>query len=1268
MMKYKIIKTRAIAITLCTLLLSAVLAEAAGPTEVSIPPKTAENPGGITSQNANDFTDQFKITHERLQADKFMSNPLYKPFKPQRLTLSDSTTGLQEAHVRAIDMMGGIPNPLGKMSARSIINDSTVPDTGYFGDGSDGPLYIRAGQTVVLPVAVPDQSIVQKNYTNVTIEYGGTLKCSAPNAGLILRVQGDCNILGTIDQRAMAPVTNPNNLYSYPPELRCGRGGDGGGLFGTSVSVNDGQLPPQDRVRFLGGRSMPARKYGGGFSGGGAGHTVDSNYLMTHAGAAHPNWPSGGNADAMDIMSQDLFKGGQPFSSSATGKYGIAGNPGINGGGGGGYLYASEQPAQSSGGGTGAGADGSRTIYIPRYNGKIIWGGSGGAGNRGGGVILIYCKNLAVGTSGRLDCRGGNGGKYSQAYHWHSYEYGGPDGEGSTNWGEFEQASGACGGGAGGGGLFISRVGGAAPDLTNSTLGGLGGNPFTDPRPGYGHTYYAGTVSENGSSGTITLKQAPPEKLPHKITCQSAASGSITTSKNNAPAGTWVSINIYPASGYKFTPESLRLNGQPISGSGFNMPAYDVTVSASFELADSTGPSMSVTTQQTWNSYSNTATISASDPSGVAGYSMDNTSSWTGNNVFTFYSNGGHTVYTKDGNGNISSARFNIDHIDSNDPMVGTVTSVGGNGWIADGPRAVDVSASDVGSGVASYAIKSDHNWGNGFQPSNRFYLAAGNYFVRVQDHAGRMSSEFPITVNNIDTEKPRVDSVKLLPEGWTTQSDKQLVITASDSQSGLAEFGISNDGAKWTWQTGNSFVKPKGKYQIQVKDKVGKLSLIQEVDVSGIDVLPPVINDVEIPVEWGRTATVKVIAVDEGAGVKDYTVTSGRTPAEEDFKPSNEFVITQNGEYWAWARDKLGQRSLGKKFNVTKIDTQPPGMGEIAVGAPYGNMLEFSLKSGTDFGASSGVHLQIQRNNEPEESLGVEAKVYVSYGDSWKVWTQDGVGNKSEVQWIYSQAPTAVPVLGWWKQLARVRFANGKQYCEKDSGSVGSTAVPIDASRRVFGIKDGVTTPVQGVAGADQQVSNKGATSVLGLTWLNDKDGVLAHFGDYTLESEAGNLVLKGKVSKQEICSHKPEQMVDLLIMHKLGEKLFEIRVDGVVQGVQTPTVPVGNDYLDFLQSGVGLANAQLWEVTKEATGESGIISVIPNSCVTQMLHDGVVISNREGATPITKAGNYSWEIKSSAKGEGVAVRYTLPAAVPTTPDVSCETEKQGVITPPVE
>lgn len=258
-----------------------------------------------------------------------------------------------------------------------------LPD--IFGDGSDGDLVIKAGETVTLPVAVPHQSVIEMQYKSITIEAGGTLTTADFNAGLVLRCQGDCNISGTISQKGKGPKTNPDNSYQYPEELVCGKGGDGGkntALSSYGVIVN-------------GGVGMPGRPYGGGISGGGAGMFGASIITNRPPG-------KGGDADGITIDTPD----GQMFVGGSRAGYGSSGSPGQNGGGGSGVGDGMQEDSTYGGaGGSGPGGAGESG----GVDGRARGGRGGGAGNYGGGVVLLYVGgNLYL--EGTIDCSGLNGG------------------------------------------------------------------------------------------------------------------------------------------------------------------------------------------------------------------------------------------------------------------------------------------------------------------------------------------------------------------------------------------------------------------------------------------------------------------------------------------------------------------------------------------------------------------------------------------------------------------------------------------------------------------------------------------------------------------------------------------------------------------------------------------------------------------------------------------------------------------------------------------
>ena len=299
-----------------------------------------------------------------------------------------------------------------------------------FGTGADGDAVISG--TVTLPVAVPHQSIVEKQYKSLIINAGAILKCASWNAGLILRVQGDCTIHGTIDQSGMAPKTNPQNNYPYPAQLVCGDGGNG------ATATHGG----------YGGTAMLKRAYGGGYGAGGAGGDAASK---NNGGGG---W--GGDSTSCTIDVADIFKGG-----ASGNPIGYTGAYGGGGGAGNGVLDGGD-------GGTGGGSNGGDGINSSQNS--STGGGGGGAGNYGGGVILLFVGgNLLI--DGNIKCNGLNGGNGGTA--------------GTSAYGTGHDGSG--GGGGGGGAIYILHRGSytntglmqvnggqAGTGQTTGTAGGIG--------------------------------------------------------------------------------------------------------------------------------------------------------------------------------------------------------------------------------------------------------------------------------------------------------------------------------------------------------------------------------------------------------------------------------------------------------------------------------------------------------------------------------------------------------------------------------------------------------------------------------------------------------------------------------------------------------------------------------------------------------------------------------------------------------------------------
>lgn len=332
-----------------------------------------------------------------------------------------------------------------------------LPD--IFGDGSDGDLVIKAGETVTLEVPVPHQSVIEKNYASITIEAGGTLTTSDYNAGLVLRCQGDCVIHGTIDQSGKAPKTNPDSTYQYPEELVCGDGGMGGKAYNYTAQAT----------------AMPGRPYGGGYGSGGKGGTYrnwnnsDSEYVYIEAG-------NGGSTDGITIDTVNFFIGGTARRGAGT-----------NGGGGGGWADLG-----GVGGSGPGGTGGNATATASDDYGT----GGGGAGNTGGGVLMLYVGGN-VSIDGNINCNGLNGGNGGNAKVDRDVNCG--------------AGGGAGGGGGGGGSIYIVHNGTQTITGNLNVNGGVGGSPGASYQYwGTGGIVSGGPGSSSGESGgigTTTIKQ-----------------------------------------------------------------------------------------------------------------------------------------------------------------------------------------------------------------------------------------------------------------------------------------------------------------------------------------------------------------------------------------------------------------------------------------------------------------------------------------------------------------------------------------------------------------------------------------------------------------------------------------------------------------------------------------------------------------------------------------------------------------------------------------
>ena len=328
-----------------------------------------------------------------------------------------------------------------------------------FGDGSDGAVIINSNTT--WNAETEDTGMIVKNFETLTIPNGVTVSAGNRNCGMIIRVQSDCFIAGTLVNRlSCKTLLSSDNVdfSSWPLTMLSGKGGDGG-------NGGSGRYAPTVTV---GGSGMTGRFYGGGWSGGGAGGSG------TTAVKLH-----GGSVDTLTTaVTTALFAGGTAMLTANTTELGN----GINGGGGAGYTASN---GNGGNGGTGAGTAGSAPTGFDSC-------GGGGAGNYGGGVIILLVGGKLT-FSGTIDCSGGPGGE------------GGAAGSASSSYG------GNGGGGAGGGRIFICHQGSINNTGTLNVSGGAAGAGGKEVA--FSTKGNPGTAGTNGTTVIKTYDQYKKEDV-----------------------------------------------------------------------------------------------------------------------------------------------------------------------------------------------------------------------------------------------------------------------------------------------------------------------------------------------------------------------------------------------------------------------------------------------------------------------------------------------------------------------------------------------------------------------------------------------------------------------------------------------------------------------------------------------------------------------------------------------------------------------------------
>ena len=450
----------------------------------------------------------------------------------------------------------------------------------------------------------------------------------------------------------------------------------------------------------------------------------------------------------------------------------------------------------------------------------------------------------------------------------------------------------------------------------------------------------------------------------------------------------------------------------------------NVSVAYEFSVTkvDTTIPVVnSVSVPDDWAT-SSTVTVSASDAgSGVETYAVTTggesapVDGWQTDASFTLSSNGTYFAWARDAVGNVSAAyEFTVTKVDTTAPVIGSVTVP--DDWATS--STVTVSASDAGSGVATYAVTTEGESApvDGWQADASFTLSSnGTYYAWARDAVGNISDAYELMVTKVDTTAPVIGSVAV-PGAWATSST--ATITAADTGSGVADYAVTTDGSappSEGWQSSQSMAIPaNGTYFAWARDAVGNISSAYEFTVTKVDTTAPVIGSVTVPDEWATSSTVTVSASDVGSGVATYAVsTTGSAPPSEGWQTDSDIQITANGTYYAWTRDAVGNVSDAYEFTVTKVDTTPPVISSVTVPGAWATSSSATI-SASDVGSGLSAYTVTADDSAPSPAQWQAGHVIdIAANGTYFAWARDTVGNVSDAyQFTVTKVDTTAPMI----------------------------------------------------------------------------------------------------------------------------------------------------------------------------------------------------------------------------------------------------------------
>ena len=522
--------------------------------------------------------------------------------------------------------------------------------------------------------------------------------------------------------------------------------------------------------------------------------------------------------------------------------------------------------------------------------------------------------------------------------------------------------------------------------------------------------------SSNQIDGIIT-----PSTPTVSVSSTWATSNTATLTATNATHYAVTTTNVAPSSGWQTSNMfSLTANGTYYAWARSATNTVSASRSFAVNRVDRTAPVVSsVTVPGSWAPIS-TITINGTDTgSGIAAYAVTTggtsppVSGWQTGNTFTFSTNGSYKAWTKDNAGNVSVGySFEITKVDTTAPVIAGVDTP--SDWVA--TAAIDIIASDVGSGIIGYALTTSSTAPvSGWQDSNSFTLTTnGTYYAWARDGAGNTTSQnFYFT--KIDSAPPSISFVTV-PTTWAATSS--VTISAFDSSSGVAAYAVSDASAppETGWQASNKVeITANGTYYAWARDAVGHVAAGYEFTVTKVDSIKPMVSSVTIPEDWGTSAKITLSATDDGgSGLSAYAISTTSTPPGSGWQIGTSFTLTSNGSYYAFARDGAGNVSEAYAIEIGKVDTTRPVVVSVTVPDSWGMSSTVTI-NGTDTGSGVMAYaVTTGGTSAPVSGWQTSGSFTFSAKGTYYAWVRDGAGNVSlgGFEFTLDKVDTTVPVI----------------------------------------------------------------------------------------------------------------------------------------------------------------------------------------------------------------------------------------------------------------